>query len=146
MTNHPRYSPPPQQHGYRPVSDQRGTTGHSGYGQQQTYPQGYEWRQGQQPQYRQPYGPFAGQAGHPAGGPLPQLPAPRKRSRAGALTVGAVAVALVSAGIGGAAASVIAHHGQLLSIADGSMPGGGDGGAVGRFGLIGDAAALAEAG
>jgi putative serine protease PepD len=128
MTNHPRYSPPPQQHGYRPVSDQRGTTGHSGYGQQQTYPQGYEWRQGQQPQYRQPYGPFAGQAGHsgqhPAGGPPPQLPAPRKRSRAGALTVGAVAVAVVSAGIGGAAASVIAHHGQLSSIADGAMPGG----------------------
>ena len=126
MTNHPRYSPPPQQHGYRPASDQRGTTGHSGYGQQ-TYPQGYEWRQGQQPQYRQPYGAFAGQAGHsghPAGGPPPQLSAPRKRSRAGALTVGAVAVALVSAGIGGAAASVIAHHGQLSSIADGAMPGG----------------------
>src|SRR5580704_6052624 len=61
MTNHPRYSPPPQQHGYRPVSDQRGATGHSGHGQQQTYPQGYDWRYGQQPpQYRQPYGPFAG--------------------------------------------------------------------------------------
>jgi putative serine protease PepD len=123
MTNHPRYSPPPQQHGYRPVSDQRGATGHSGYGQQ-SYPQGYEWRQGQQPQYRQPYGPFAGQAGHSAGGPPPQLPAPRKRSRAGALTVGAVAVAVVSAGIGGAAASVVAHHGQLSSVADGAMPGG----------------------
>jgi putative serine protease PepD len=40
------------------------------------------------------------------------------------LTVGAVAVAVVSAGIGGAAASVIAHHGQLSSIADGAMPGG----------------------
>jgi putative serine protease PepD len=126
MTNHPRYSPPPQQHGYRPVSDQRGDTGHSGYGQQ-TYPQGYEWRPGQQPQqprYQQPYGPFAGQTGHAAGGPPPQLPAPRKRSRAGALTVGAVAVAVVSAGIGGAAASVIAHHGTLSSIADGAMPGG----------------------
>jgi putative serine protease PepD len=49
---------------------------------------------------------------------------PRKRSRAGALTVGAVAVAVVSAGIGGAAASVIAHHGTLSSIADGAMPGG----------------------
>jgi putative serine protease PepD len=124
MTNHPRYSPPPQQHGYRPVSDQRGAAGHSGYGQQQTYPQGYEWRQGQQPQYRQPFGPFAGQAGHSAGGPPPQLSAPRKRSRAGALTVGAVFVAVVSAGIGGATASVIAHHAQLSSVADGSMPGG----------------------
>ncbi|WP_293002676.1 trypsin-like peptidase domain-containing protein [Mycobacterium sp.] len=127
MTNHPRYSPPPQQHGYRPASDQRGATSHSGYGQPQTYPQGYEWRQGQQPQqpqYRQPYGPFAGQSGHSAGGPPPQLPAPRKRSRAGALTVGALAVAVVSAGIGGAAASVIAHHGTLASVADGAMPGG----------------------
>jgi putative serine protease PepD len=124
MTNHPRYSPPPQQHGYRPVSDQRGATGHSSPGQQQTYPQGYEWRYGQQPQqpqqsqYRQPYGPFAGgQAG-------PQPPAPRKRSRAGALTVGAVAVAVVSAGIGGAAASLIEHHGGLASIADGGLAGG----------------------
>jgi putative serine protease PepD len=125
MTNHPRYSPPPQQHGYRPVSDQRGATGHSSPGQQQTYQQGYDWRYGQQPQqpqqgqYRQPYGPFAGgQGGPPAGGP------PRKRSRAGALTVGALAVAVVSAGIGGAAASVIEHHGGLASVADGALPGG----------------------
>ena len=124
MTNHPRYSPPPQQHGYRPVSDQRGATGHSGHGQQQTYPQGYDWRYGQQPpQYRQPYGPFAGGQAGPCRRPPPQ-PAPRKRSRAGALTVGAVAVAVVSAGIGGAAASVIAHHGQLASVADGALPGG----------------------
>ncbi|MGA8331065.1 MAG: peptidase S1, partial [Mycobacterium sp.] len=94
MTNHPRYSPPPQQHGYRPVPDQRGATG---YGQQQTYPQGYDWRYGQQPQQRQPLGPFPG-------GPPPQPGAPRKRSRAGALGVAAVAVAVVSAGIGGAAA------------------------------------------
>src|ERR1700742_3081242 len=121
MTNHPRYSPPPQQHGYGPVSDQRGATGHSSPGQQQTYQQGYDWRYGQQPQqgqYRQPYGHFAGsQTG-------PPLPAPRKRSRAGALTVGAVAVAVVSAGIGGAAASVVAHHGSLASVADGALPGG----------------------
>ena len=116
MTNHPRYSPPPQQHGYRPVSDQRGATGYSGHGQQQTYPQGYEWRYGQQPTYRQQYGPFG--AGPPAGGPPPQLgPPPRKRSRAGALAVGAVAIAVVSAGIGGAAASVIEHHAQLAAAA-----------------------------
>src|SRR5277367_2312227 len=93
MTNHPRYSPPPQQHGYRPVSDQRGATGYSGHGQQQTYPQGYDWRYGQQPSYRQQYGAFgAGQAGPPAGSPPPpQLRAPRKRSRAAALAVGALA-------------------------------------------------------
>ncbi|MFZ0228095.1 MAG: trypsin-like peptidase domain-containing protein [Mycobacterium sp.] len=108
------------------MSDQRGATGYSGHGQQQTYPQGYDWRYGQQPPFRQPYGPFAGgQAGPSAGGPPPpQLGAPRKRSRAGALAVGAVAVAVVSAGIGGAAASVIEHHGQLTSTADGALPGG----------------------
>src|SRR3984885_2256862 len=125
MTNHPRYSPPPQQHGYRPVSDQRGATGYSGHGQQQTYPQGYDWRYGQQPAYRQPYGPFgSGQAGPSVGGPPPQLGPPRKRSRAGALAVGALAVAVVSAGIGGAAASVIEHHGQLAAAVDGALPGG----------------------
>jgi putative serine protease PepD len=126
MTNHPRYSPPPQQHGYRPVSDQRGATGYSGHGQQQTYPQGYDWRYGQQPSYRQQYGAFgAGQAGPPAGSPPPpQLRAPRKRSRAGALAVGALAIAVVSAGIGGAAASVIEHNGQLAATADGVLSGG----------------------
>jgi putative serine protease PepD len=128
MTNHPRYSPPPPQHGYRPVSEQRGTTSYSGHGPQQTYPQGqgYDWRYGQQPQQRQPFAPFGGgPAGPSAGGPPPQPGAPRKRSRAGALTVGAVAVAIVSAGIGGAAASVIDHHGQLTSSVDGALPGGG---------------------
>jgi putative serine protease PepD len=126
MTNHPRYSPPPQQHGYRPVSDQRGATGYAGHGQQQTYPQGYDWRYGQQPAYRQPYGPFgSGQAGPSAGGPPPpQLGPPRKRSRAGALAVGALAIAVVSAGIGGAAASVIEHHGQLAAAVDGALAGG----------------------
>jgi putative serine protease PepD len=126
MTNHPRYSPPPQQHGYRPVSDQRGATGYSGHGQQQTYPQGYEWSYGGQQQPRQQYGHFGGgHGGPPTGAPPPPPPgAPRKRSRAGALAVGAVAVAVVSAGIGGAAASVIEHHGQLTSAADGAFPGG----------------------
>ncbi|MDT7739346.1 MAG: putative serine protease PepD, partial [Mycobacterium sp.] len=109
-----------------PVSDQRGATGYSGHGQQQTYPQGYDWRYGQQPAYRQPYGPFgSGQAGPSAGGPPPpQLGPPRKRSRAGALAVGALAIAVVSAGIGGAAASVIEHHGQLAAAVDGALAGG----------------------
>src|ERR1700733_2812420 len=126
MTNYPRYSPPPPQHGYRPVSDQRGATGYSGHGQQQTYPQGYDWRYGQQPSYRHQYGAFgAGQAGPPAGSPPPpQLRVPRKRSRAGALAVGALAIAVVSAGIGGAAASVIEHNGQLAATADGVLSGG----------------------
>jgi putative serine protease PepD len=127
MTNHPRYSPPPQQPGYQPGSDQRGAPGYSGHGQQQTYPQGYDWRYGQQPQYRQqPYGSFGGGQPGPAGGPpLPPVGPPRKRSRAGGLAVGALAVAVVSAGIGGAAASVIEHHGQLPIASDGTSLGGG---------------------
>ena len=115
MTNHPRYSPPPQQPGYRPVPDQRGAPGYSGHGQQQTYPQHFDWRYGQQPpstaaavrlvRWRSGPAPPAAHR-HPPG-------IPRKRSRAGALAVGALAIAVVSAGIGGAAASVIEHHGQL---------------------------------
>ena len=125
MTNHPRYSPPPQQPGYHPVPDQRGAPSYSGHGQQQTYPQQFDWRYGQQPPYRQPYGSFGGGQAGPAGGPPPPQPGiPRKRSRAGALAVGALAIAVVSAGIGGAAASVIAHNGQLPSIADGTSLGG----------------------
>ncbi|MFZ0907339.1 MAG: trypsin-like peptidase domain-containing protein [Mycobacterium sp.] len=120
MTNHPRYSPPPQQPGYNPVPDQRGAPGYSGHGQQQTYPQPFDWRYGQQPHYRQPYGSFGGGQG----GPPPQPGMPRKRSRAGGLAVGALAIAVVSAGIGGAAASVIEHNGQLPSIADGTSLGG----------------------
>ena len=127
MTNHPRYSPPPQQPGYRPGSDQRGAPGYSGHGQQQTHPQHYDWRYGQQPQYRQqPYGSFGGGQPGPAGSPPPpHLGPPRKRSRAGGLAVGALAIAVVSAGIGGAAASVIEHHGQLPIASDGSSLGGG---------------------
>src|ERR1700759_1602249 len=126
MTNHPRYSPPPQQPGYHPGSDQRGAPGYSGHGQQQTYPQHYDWRYGQQPQYRQPNGSCGGeQAGRPASPPPPQLGVPRKRSRAGGLAVGALAIAVVSAGIGGAAASVIEHHGQLPIASDGTSLGGG---------------------
>ena len=125
MTNHPRYSPPPQQPGYHPVPDQRGAPSYSGHGQQQTYPQPFDWRYGQQQTYRQPYGSFGGGQPGPAGGPpLPQPGVPRKRSRAGALAVGALAIAVVSAGIGGAVASVIDHTGQLPSIADGTSLGG----------------------
>ena len=126
MTNDPRYSPPPQQPGYRPVSDQRGAPGYSGHGQQQTYPQHYDWRYGQQPHYRQqPYGSFgSGQPGPAGGPPTAQLGVPRKRSRGGALAVGALAIAVVSAGIGGAAASVIEHNGQLPIASDGTSLGG----------------------
>jgi putative serine protease PepD len=113
MTNHPRYSPPPQQPGYRPVSDQHTAAGYPSHGQQQTYPSQYDWRYAHSPPYRQPYEGFGGGQAGPAAGPsLPPLGIQRKRSRAGGIVVGGVALAVVSAGIGGAAASVVEHNGQ----------------------------------
>jgi putative serine protease PepD len=136
MTNDPRYSPPPQQPGYRNTPNQPVPPAYA-QGHQPTYDQQFDWRyrpsqqsQPSQPQYRQPYGTFSGT--HPGlipGGtgtgpipgaagsapvpgmfpPMPPPPGPvrQRRSRAGMLTVGAVAIAVVSAGIGGAAATVV---------------------------------------
>ncbi|MGH3677596.1 MAG: S1C family serine protease [Mycobacterium sp.] len=104
MTNHPRYSPPPPHPGRRPANEHTavypGPHGHGGYQQQQPYDWRYATQQPQQQGYRQPYDPYprAPQPPH-----LPQRP-PEKRSRAGALTAGALAVAVVSAGIGGGVA------------------------------------------
>ena len=106
MTNHPRYTPPPPHQGRRPGDDRTagypGPHGHSGYPQQP-----YDWRYATQQQpthqqgYRQPYDPYRGAPQQPHALLPPQArPAP-KRSRAGALTAGALAVAVVSAGIGG---------------------------------------------
>ncbi|KUI12718.1 peptidase S1 [Mycolicibacterium acapulense] len=106
MTNHPRYSPP----GRRPMGAEHGTPGYPG-GVQRPGPyqqQPYDWRYATQQQaahqhptqqqFRSPYDPYRG-----AAQPLPGQP-PQKRSRAGALTAGALAVAVVSAGIGGGVA------------------------------------------
>ncbi|HEY0226256.1 MAG TPA: trypsin-like peptidase domain-containing protein [Mycobacterium sp.] len=133
MTNDPRYSPPPQQPGYRPTPNQP-APGTYGQGPQQPYNQPYDWRyQPSQPtpttQYRRPYEPFAGSGPGPitggtGSGPIPggtgtgpvgMLPPmgpppgmmPEKRSRTGILVAGAVAIAVVSACIGGAAATVV---------------------------------------
>ncbi len=79
------------------------------YGQQTGYQQQpYDWRyatQQQQQAYRQPYDPYRGAPQQPHQPPLPPRP-PQKRSRAGALTAGALAIAVVSAGIGGGVALV----------------------------------------
>ncbi|OBF94104.1 peptidase S1 [Mycobacterium sp. 852014-52450_SCH5900713] len=134
MTNDPRYSPPPQQPGYRPAPNQPAPTpthpGTSAYGQghQQPYSQPFDWRQrSQTSQFRQPYDPYNGTGpgrtpggtgvgplpGATGTGPIPGMlppmlpPGPQKRSRAGLLTVGALAIAVVSAGIGGAAATAV---------------------------------------
>jgi putative serine protease PepD len=107
------------------MSDQHQAPGYSGQGQPQPYPHQYDWRYAQQPQYRQPYGPFGrGQAGPAGGPPPPGLGVQRKRSRAGLLAVGAVAVAVVSAGIGGAAASVVEHSAQSGGNGAGTSMGG----------------------
>jgi putative serine protease PepD len=87
--------------------------------QQQQPP--YDWRYAtQQPptqQFRAPYDPYRG-----APQPLPGQP-PQKRSRAGALTVGALAVAVVSAGIGGGVALLAQpdHHSASSSV-NGAAP------------------------
>ncbi len=113
MTNHPRYSPPPPPQGRRPGDDRTAAYppgqlgvpparggGHTGYQQQQPY----DWRyatQQQQQAYRQAYDPYRGAPQQPHQQLPPQ---PQKRSRAGALTVGALTIAVVSAGIGGGVA------------------------------------------
>ncbi|GAB7144006.1 S1C family serine protease [Mycobacterium riyadhense] len=154
MTNHPRYSPPPQQPGYRAPNQPVPPA----YAQGPAYNQQFDWRYQQSPpsqtaQFRQPYetlggtgagsipggtgpGPIPGGTGPgpiPGGtgpGPIPgMLPPmgpppqaiPQRRPRAGMLAVGALVIAVVSAGIGGAAASVVELN---------RSPGGGNGGTV----------------
>ncbi len=105
MTNHPRYSPPPPpQPGGRPGSHQHAVPGYPGPNRPDPYQQQpYDWRYATQQQFRAPYDPYRGAPQLPPG---PQRP-PEKRSRAGALTAGAVAVAIVSAGIGGGVALLV---------------------------------------
>jgi putative serine protease PepD len=106
MTNHPRYSPPPQQQpGHRPVGPDTGYPGVHGadpYAQQQPH----DWRYAAHPQqqFRAPYDPYRGAAQPTA--VMPQPHPVQKRSRAGALTAGALVVAVVSASIGGGVATM----------------------------------------
>ncbi len=145
MTNDPRYSPPPQQPGYPPAPNQTAPVpshaGSSGYaqGHQQPYNQQFDWRyRSQTTQFRPPYEPFSnsrpgrlpGPGPIPGAGPIPGMlpgmpaaPEPRKRSRAGLLTIGAVAIAVVSAGIGGAAATAIELGNHATSNGGGRIAG-----------------------
>ena len=105
MTNHPRYSPPPQQPGARPGAYEHGAgyPGPQRPGPYQQHP--YDWRyatqETQQQSFRGPYDPYRGA---PQPQPGPPVVRPQKRSRAGALTAGALAIAIVSAGVGGGVA------------------------------------------
>jgi len=113
MTDHPRYSPPPQSGHSTP--NQHGAPGYP-QARQAGYQDPYDWRyatQQQQQQYRQSYDPYRGvRPGNPV--PTPAGPAsgpstpPRGRSRAAGLTVGALAIAAVSAGVGGSVV-LVAH-------------------------------------
>ena len=103
MTDPSRYSPPQQPGHHGP--NQHAAPGYSQPPRTAGYQQSYDWRyatQPQQPHYRQPYDPYqAAQQGNPpttAG--MPPMP-PRRRSGAGALIAGALAIAVVSAGVGG---------------------------------------------
>jgi len=126
----PGYRPAPNQPA--PVPSHAGTAAYA-QGRQQPYNQQFDWPYQSPPpsqttSYRQPYDPFSGTgpgripggsgAGPIPGGtgtgpipgmlpPMPAPPVPQKRSRAGLLAVGALVIAVVSAGIGGAAATAV---------------------------------------
>ncbi|EHB58207.1 peptidase S1 and S6 chymotrypsin/Hap [Mycolicibacterium rhodesiae JS60] len=106
MTDPSRY-PPQQQPGHsgHPGPNQHAAPGYSQQPRTAGYQQPYDWRyatQQQQPPYRQPYDPYqAVRQGHPAATPGMVSTPPRGRSRAGALVAGALAIAVVSAGVGG---------------------------------------------
>ena len=112
MTNDPRYSPQPQHPhypGHRADPNQHVAQGYSGqYRAPGPYQQPYDWRYAGPHDTRQqppvdPYRAAPPQHGGPAGPGGPARP-PVKRSRTGALTAGALAIAVVSAGIGGGVA------------------------------------------
>lgn len=118
MTNHPRYSPPPPPPGRRPIGPEHSGPGYPGGAQRPGayQQQPYDWRyatqqqltqqHATQQQFRAPYDPYRG-------APQPQPShVPQKRSRAGALTAGALAIAVVSAGIGGGVAVLAQPDGQ----------------------------------
>ncbi len=114
MTDDPRYSPLHQQSGHG-VPNQQGAPGYSqpGYGQGQ-----YDWRYAHA---QQPYDPYRdARSGNTAVLPPVTDKPRRKRSRTIGLTAGALAIAAVSAGVGGAVATMVrpAEH----SVVAGASP------------------------
>jgi putative serine protease PepD len=143
MTEHPRYTPPPQQPGHPGHAQQppQGSPQQSGGYDAQG---GWDWRYATEQQrqaYRAQYG--AHHAGHHTatygaaqaspydpyrGAPMPQgqyprpgapVAQPRKRSRTPSLVAGAAAIAILSAGVGGGVALLV-HPGNGGGIAFGS--------------------------
>lgn len=130
MTNHPRYSPPPPP-GHRPEPTASGYSGAQRPDpyQQQPYDWRYQTQQQQQP-FRAPNAPYDPYRGAPqpatARFPQPPLPVhqPQKRSRTGSLIAGALAVAVVSAGVGGGVALLVQpDRPAATSTINGAAPG-----------------------
>lgn len=124
MTNHPRYTPPPP--GNRPGAYDSVAPGYPG-GPARPGPgqPNYDWRYATQA-YRGPHDPYPGapQTRVMPGGPMSGPTQPRKRSRAGALTIGALAIAVVSAGIGGGVATLVQpDRGSITSAFSDATPG-----------------------
>ncbi|OHV06324.1 S1C family serine protease [Mycobacterium talmoniae] len=111
MTNHPRYSPPPQPEHHTGSAPVMSSPEHTGQIPHQTLSHPYDWRYAQQQQQQQQHRPpYDGYRGAPPGFDRPPAgfrPMPQKRSRTGLLMTGAVAIAVVSAGIGGTVATVM---------------------------------------
>lgn len=84
------------------MPDQRGTGGYPGRGAQPPYGYPYDWRYAQPSASRQPYDPYRGVR---PSGPI-AMPMPKRPARTGTLIAGAVAIAVVSGGVGGAVASM----------------------------------------
>lgn len=103
MTDDQRYSTP---HSGQPVPNQQAAPGYNQAG----YQQPYDWRYGNAQQSYDPY--RAARAGNTAVLPPVAAPRRRKRSRAVALTIGALAIAAVSAGVGGTVASMVKSDGH----------------------------------
>jgi putative serine protease PepD len=105
MTN--QYPPPlPPHSGPRPGAYETGATPQY-QGHQRPVPPQYDWRYATQPPQQPQFRPDPYRTDPTRSMPVPSPVAPRKRSRAGLLTVGALAVALVSAGIGGGVATLV---------------------------------------
>ncbi|MEH3130159.1 MAG: trypsin-like peptidase domain-containing protein [Mycolicibacterium neoaurum] len=131
MTNHPRYTPPPSQAGSGPSGYESGYEGRA-TGYPGGYTQPYDWRYARQahPQQSQQHGQQQhGQQPRPQYDPYRPAQGPgvggQKRSRTGGLLAGALAIAVVSAGIGGGVA-VLATPDQpttSFSSSSGATPG-----------------------
>jgi putative serine protease PepD len=121
MTNQPRYAPQPHgQQGPAPGANPHAPQAYPGQ-----YQQGYDWRYATQqtaqharPQY-DPYRPTQ---------PMPPAPQPSKggnRGRTMGLVAGALAISVISAGVGGAVALMVEPDHQVqssIATADGSAP------------------------